>query len=335
MIRSTQIVRLDGLILCGSVDDEQAETALVDIKAKVKKLIRMFSQNSANEASIESDQYTIHYIVKDSVIFLCICDQSYPRKVAFTYLSDISSEFTSVYPSGQYLSTTAKSYGYIEFDTYIQKAKRSYQDTRATQNLDKLNYELKDVTKVMTKNIEELLYRGDSLDKMGEMSGRLREDSRKYKKAAVRINWQILLSKVSGVFLISTLFWGVVICLAFYLVGATVPIGAVEFVFYAYLASNTIFIATAIVALMALFFITSLCFLIVCLWLFEQIVVATPFILTGLPREPMVGSFSQKWLQYSEDVRLPLVHARECAGVWAEEFINIFIRLEEVELHLL
>jgi vesicle transport protein SEC22 len=63
--------------------------------------------------------------------------------------------------------------------------------------LDKIQDELKDVTKVMTKNIEDLLYRGDSLDRMGEMSGRLREDSRKYKRAAVRINWELLLKQVS------------------------------------------------------------------------------------------------------------------------------------------
>jgi hypothetical protein len=63
--------------------------------------------------------------------------------------------------------------------------------------LDKLNDELKDVTKVMTKNIEDLLYRGDSLERMGEMSGRLREDSKKYRKAAVRINWELMLKQVS------------------------------------------------------------------------------------------------------------------------------------------
>jgi len=61
--------------------------------------------------------------------------------------------------------------------------------------LDKLHDDLKDVTKVMTKNIEDLLYRGDSLERMGEMSGRLREDSRKYRKAAVRINWELLLKQ--------------------------------------------------------------------------------------------------------------------------------------------
>jgi len=79
----------------------------------------------------------------------------------------------------------------------MQRTKKTYSDTRATSNLDKLNSELADVTKVMTKNIEDLLYRGDSLERMGEMSGRLREDSRKYKKAAVRINWELLLKQVS------------------------------------------------------------------------------------------------------------------------------------------
>lgn len=49
----------------------------------------------------------------------------------------------------------------------------------------------------MTKNIEDLLYRGDSLERMGDMSQRLREDSKKYRKAAVRINWELLLKQVS------------------------------------------------------------------------------------------------------------------------------------------
>lgn len=50
----------------------------------------------------------------------------------------------------------------------------------------------------MTKNIEDLLYRGDSLERMGEMSGRLREDSKKYRKAAVRINWELLIKQASA-----------------------------------------------------------------------------------------------------------------------------------------
>ncbi|OJD36407.1 protein transport protein sec22 [Diplodia corticola] len=199
MIRSTQIARLDGLILAASVDDEQSESELVEIKGKVKQILRRVNRNSEPQASIEGGQYTIHYLLDDALVFLCICDRSYPRKLSFTFLSDIKQEFTTTYPSQQYLAATCRPYAFVEFDTFIQRTKKTYQDSRATQNLDKLNDELKDVTQVMTKNIEDLLYRGDSLERMGDMSSRLREDSRKYRKAAVRINWELLLRQYGPV----------------------------------------------------------------------------------------------------------------------------------------
>jgi vesicle transport protein SEC22 len=136
------------------------------------------------------------YLISGELCFLCICDRSYPRKLAFTYLSDLASEFTQTYQPQQYLVPALRPYAFVEFDTFIQRTKKTYQDSRATQNLDKLNDELKDVTKVMTKNIEDLLYRGDSLERMGDISSRLREDSRKYRTAAKRINWELLLKQV-------------------------------------------------------------------------------------------------------------------------------------------
>jgi len=227
MVKSTQIFRLDGLPLAASVDDEQAERDLTDIKSKVKQLLRRLSRTSETQASIESGPYTVHYLISPppsssssssssstasaadaslaSTVFLCICDASYPRKLAFTYLSDIASEFSTTYAAAQIASPSLRPYAFVEFDTFIQRARKTYQNPqlavaaaqRGPDGLDRLNGELKDVTKVMTKNIEDLLYRGDSLERMGELSGRLKEDSRKYRKAAVRINWELLLKQVS------------------------------------------------------------------------------------------------------------------------------------------
>jgi len=176
---------------------KQAEQELGDIKSKSKQIFRRLSRTSEPQASISSGPYTLHYLIRSDIIFLCICDASYPRKLAFTYLTDIASEFLTTYPESQLQSPTLRPYAFVEFDTFMQRTKKTYSDTRATSNLDKLNSELKDVTQVMTKNIEDLLYRGDSLERMGEMSGRLREDSKKYRKAAVRINWELLLKQVS------------------------------------------------------------------------------------------------------------------------------------------
>ncbi|KAI1754526.1 transport protein-like protein sec22 [Xylaria castorea] len=203
MIRSTQIARVgDGLMLCASVDDEQSESSLAEVKSQIKLILRRLNRNSEQQASIESGNYTLHYIIANDIVFVCICDRSYPRKLAFTYLSDLSAEFSNSYSAQQLHSPALRPYAFMEFDTFINRTKSTYADTRATQNLDKLNDELRDVTKVMTKNIEDLLYRGDSLERMGEMSSRLRDDSKKYRKAAVKINWDLLLKQYApiGVF---------------------------------------------------------------------------------------------------------------------------------------
>ncbi|OGM50171.1 SNARE complex subunit SEC22 [Aspergillus bombycis] len=206
MVKSTQIARLDGLMLAASVDDEQAEVELSEIKTQAKMIFRRLSRNSAPQASIESGQYNLHYLIQDDICFLCICDRSYPRKLAFTYLADLATEFTTTYSSAQYQSPTLRPYAFVEFDTFIQRTKKLYQDSRASQNLDRLNDELRDVTKVMTKNIEDLLYRGDSLERMGELSGRLREDSKKYRRAAVRINWELVMKQYGPIAGVGLLF---------------------------------------------------------------------------------------------------------------------------------
>jgi vesicle transport protein SEC22 len=137
----------------------------------------------------------VHYLISADIVYVCITDRAYPRKLAFTYLSDLAAEFGTTYPPAQVLSPAMRPYAFMEFDTFISRTKATYSDTRATQNLDKLNDELRDVTQVMTKNIEDLLYRGDSLERMGEMSSRLRDDSKKYRKAAVRINWDLMVKQ--------------------------------------------------------------------------------------------------------------------------------------------
>jgi vesicle transport protein SEC22 len=87
-------------------------------------------------------------------------------------------------------------YAFNDFDTFMQRTKKSYENPRATNNLDKVQAQLKETTQIMSKNLEDLLYRGDSLDRMGQMSSDLRESSKKYKRAAVRINWELLLKQV-------------------------------------------------------------------------------------------------------------------------------------------
>lgn len=80
-------------------------------------------------------------------------------------------------------------------DTFMQKTKRIYQDTRTQSNLSKLNEDLQDVTRIMTKNMEDLLWRGDSLDRMSTISGELKDSAKMFKDKARHLNLQALYRK--------------------------------------------------------------------------------------------------------------------------------------------
>lgn len=118
----------------------------------------------------------------------------------------------------------------------MSKTTRLYQDARtanaANSNLDKLNDELQDVTRIMTKNMEELLWRGDSLDstssyitndfehdhaycflvEMSHLSTSLRSESEKYRKASRNLNFQYMIRQYAplaaiGFILLIIIYW--------------------------------------------------------------------------------------------------------------------------------
>ncbi|AMD20118.1 HCL033Cp [Eremothecium sinecaudum] len=208
MIKSTLIFREDGLPFCSSVDDD-TDPGLADQKKKVKVLVSRFTPTSANEATIESGAYEIHYIRHQTVVYLVIVEQGCPRNLAFAYLSDIRQEFEHNY-GHEYLKADVRPYAFVSFDNFLEKTKKLYNDKRVQGSLDQLNNDLRGVREIMTKNIEDLLYRGDSLDRMSDLSATLRADSRKYRQSARQINWDLMLSQYGPIVLIALLVVGAI-----------------------------------------------------------------------------------------------------------------------------
>lgn len=202
MIKSTVIYRDDGLPLCSSVDDDINDLSLNEQKKKIKMIVSRMTPQSANEATLESSECEVHYIRQNQVIYFVICEAGYPRNLAFSYLSDVAVEFQHSY-SNELGRPTVRPYAFASFDTFLQKTKKAYSDKKVQDNLDQLNQELVGVKQIMSKNIEDLLYRGDSLEKMDDMSNSLKMSSRKYRKSAQKINFDLLVSQYAPIVMLA------------------------------------------------------------------------------------------------------------------------------------
>ncbi|KAL2915448.1 SNAP receptor [Polyrhizophydium stewartii] len=201
MVKSTLIARVaDGLPLAASMDDEETED-LTEYKQQAKTLFKGLSQNAEQRCSIESPPYVFHYLIEFGVCYLCLCDRSYPKKLAYQYLEELQKEFQSLY--GGEIGTAARPYAFVKFDSFIQRTKKLYKDARTQRNLHKLNEDLSDVTRIMTKNIQDVLGRGKVLDDMSAISQNLSAESKKYLRDTRHLNWQALYQKYGPVLVVT------------------------------------------------------------------------------------------------------------------------------------
>lgn len=113
--------------------------------------------------SIESGAFMFHYVIEGDVVYLVLVDKAYPKKLAFQYLDELSKEFYSLY--GQQIDQVTRPYAFIKFDSFIQKTKKLYMDTRTQRNIERLNADIAEVHSIMTRNIQDVLGQGERLDR--------------------------------------------------------------------------------------------------------------------------------------------------------------------------
>lgn len=100
-------------------------------------------------------------MIENDVCYLVLCERNWSKRLAYSYLEDIAQEFYAQY--GKRVNTVTRPYTFIEFDTYIQKAKKSFSDGRSRRNMNTLNSQLQDVQRIMVQNIDDVLQRGTVL----------------------------------------------------------------------------------------------------------------------------------------------------------------------------
>ncbi|KAB0362934.1 hypothetical protein FD754_007090, partial [Muntiacus muntjak] len=170
---------------------------LQQYQSQAKQLFRKLNEQSPTRCTLEAGAMTFHYIIEQGVCYLVLCEAAFPKKLAFAYLEDLHSEFDEQH--GKKVPTVSRPYSFIEFDTYIQKTKKLYIDSRARRNLGSINTELQDVQRIMVANIEEVLQRGEALSALDSKANNLSSLSKKYRQDAKYLNMRSTYAKLAAV----------------------------------------------------------------------------------------------------------------------------------------
>jgi len=117
---------------------------------------------------------------------------------------------------GDEIAAAKRPYAFLKFDTFIQKTKKVYSDTRSQRNLTKVTEDLTEIREVMHKSISDILGRGETIDSVSKKSSELLVKSGAYKKQAKDLNagmwlrkygWVILALGITLFFLFLRFYW--------------------------------------------------------------------------------------------------------------------------------
>mmetsp|Transcript_65425 Transcript_65425/g.116452 ORF Transcript_65425/g.116452 Transcript_65425/m.116452 type:complete len:196 (-) Transcript_65425:972-1559(-) len=149
MLKFTLISRCaDALPLAASMDNT-VDSSFADpdkYKLQAKNIFKELSLNPPPRLlTITSGEYSFHLLTDQGVSYLTLCESKAPSYLAFAFLEDLHKEFQTLY--GTELGKTERPYAFIKFDTFLQKTKKVYQDTRQKSNLSKLQGKFNPVKK--------------------------------------------------------------------------------------------------------------------------------------------------------------------------------------------
>ena len=199
MVLLTMIGRCeDGLVLSASGinDSDFSGNNSVEYQNQAKQLFKTLRSDSPPQMTFDTGPYVFHSLLENRICYLCLCEKTFSKRLAFSYLEDLSTEFQQQY--GQRLYTVSRPYSFIEFDTYIQEARKKLNAARSRRNINMLSNDLQDVQRIMVQNIGDVLQRGVAISDLDSKASNLSLMSQNYKKGARLLNTRAMYAKVAA-----------------------------------------------------------------------------------------------------------------------------------------
>lgn len=122
------------------------------------------------------DSHVFHYVVSGGLVYLCMADGDFGRRVPFLFLDDIVQRWVGAY--GQ-RGQTALAYGMNEdFSRVMQRQMDFFSRDPTADRVSRVREEIDEVRSVMVDNIEKVLQRGEKIELLVDKTENLNQQVR-------------------------------------------------------------------------------------------------------------------------------------------------------------
>lgn len=184
-----------------------------------RRILENIDRNAERDVILHgSDLYFI--LNKNSLIYLCVTDDKFTRRIAYSFLEDISESFFAAYGSR---ALTAHSLQFNEFSKTMERRAEYFSSNPAADKITKVKGEVEEVKDVLVDNLNKAIDRSSQLTDVSQKAGALKEDAASFRRTSRQVKNQLWYKNVKLMLLI----FGAVALLIFFI--AALACGGMHF----------------------------------------------------------------------------------------------------------
>ncbi|GFH61068.1 hypothetical protein CTEN210_17544 [Chaetoceros tenuissimus] len=129
------------------------------------------------------DDYVFHYIVENSICYLCMSDEKNKHRLPYAFLNDMKDRFLAQFGLDNAQRAIAFSFN-EEFAPVIQQRMEYFNSGGAMDNIDQLKNQIDNVKEGMVQNIEKVLERGEKIELLVDKTDRLNQQAFRFEASS-------------------------------------------------------------------------------------------------------------------------------------------------------
>ncbi|CAI2182429.1 3431_t:CDS:2 [Funneliformis geosporum] len=173
-----------GLVARGSVILAEYTSSSGNFTQVTQAILEKIPPNNSKLTYVY-DRYLFHYICEDGLTYMCMADDTFGRRIPFSFLQDIKERFLAAYPKER--ANTALPYGMNEFSKVIAKRMEYFSNNPNADKIKQVHGEIEQVRDVMVHNIERVLERGERIELLVDKTDTLNQRAFAFKKRSTAL----------------------------------------------------------------------------------------------------------------------------------------------------
>lgn len=162
------------------------------------------------------DSYVFHYVVENSICYLCMSDELNKHRIPYAFLEDMKDNFVAQY--GLELPMKAIAFSMNEEFSKTIKSRMEYYNSPNpnVDNIGVVKNQIEEVKDVMVQNIEKVLERGEKIELLVDKTDRLSKQAFKFETTSKNLRRTLWWKSVRTIVCLTT-----IIALLIFLFSAT------------------------------------------------------------------------------------------------------------------